>query len=188
MSFRYGYGYGKFVFDSYVSGIESLPGSAESEVIMLSIPEQVEMVQRRSYLRAEVPEGLDVNVTLWHHGFIDGYGQFSSEHSWDGKLVDISAGGIQVAIEAELEDNFKRGESIGLRFTPLPHETPLVFNANVKTILPAAGEGSICVGLQMVGLEASPEGRLVLQRLCNVVEQYCHMNALSAGDFESISL
>jgi hypothetical protein len=32
----------------------------------------------------------------------------------------------------------------------------------------------------LVGLEASPEGRLILQRLCNIVEQYSKMNSESA--------
>jgi hypothetical protein len=58
----------------------------------------------------------------------------------------------------------------------MPYETPLMFNARVRNILPTADGKSICIGLQMVGLEASPEGRLILQRLCNIVDRYYQMN------------
>jgi hypothetical protein len=61
----------------------------------------------------------------------------------------------------------------------MPYETPLMFNAQIRNILPTADNKSICLGLQNVGLEASTEGHQVLQRLCNVVEQYYQLNQSS---------
>ena len=95
---------------------------------------------------------------------------------WQGKLIDISAGGVQIVVDIAQKPDFKRGQFIGLRFTPMPYEMPLMFDAQIRNILPTASEKSICLGLRIVGLEASPEGRQVLQRLCNVAEHYYQIN------------
>jgi hypothetical protein len=69
----------------------------------------------------------------------------------------------------------------------MPYEMPLMFDAQIRNILPTAGEKSICLGLRIVGLEASPEGRQVLQRLCNVAEHYYQINqcTLKGRDFQT---
>jgi hypothetical protein len=51
-----------------------------------------------------------------------------------------------------------------------------VFNAQVRSVLPTADRTSLCLGLQIVGLEASEEGRQVLSRLAKVVECYHQIN------------
>ena len=58
----------------------------------------------------------------------------------------------------------------------MPYETPLVFNAQIRNVLPDADSRSAYLGLQIVGLEASPEGRQVLSRLVGVVERYFKVN------------
>jgi hypothetical protein len=99
-----------------------------------------------------------------------------------GRLVDISAGGAQVIVPHENNAtpgqgaDFKKGQFVGMRFTPLPYETPLVLSAQIRNVLPTADGANASLGLQIVGLEASPEGREVLTRLIGVVEQYFQVN------------
>jgi hypothetical protein len=108
--------------------------------------------------------------------------------------MDISAGGAQivipVAVRHPLADctepgqsipdvpdfDFRKGQFIGLRFTPLPYETPLMFNAQIRNILPTADHTALCLGLQSVGLEASAEGRQTLARIAAVVDSYHRIN------------
>jgi hypothetical protein len=203
------YGYGKFIFETTVIALEPPSDSTSGGTIALLVPDRIEMVQRRSYFRVNVPGSLRVNVMLWHRRCTDEMPQMlvsaeqveagqqteaqtsdvrrtPPECYWQGRLADISAGGLQVVIDnpvrrSESEDggqkpDFKRGQFLGLRFTPMPYEMPLMFNAQIRNILPTADQKSICLGLQIVGLEASPEGRQVLQRLCNVVEHYYQLN------------
>jgi len=192
------YGYGKFIFETKVVALEPSPDATSGGTIVLAIPDRIEAVQRRSYFRVEVPTSLKVNTLLWHRrqqnkdpkqapAKEDGDdrrfetdGQSPPSRYWQGRLVDVSAGGAQVAIDAAEKDDFKNGQFIGLRFTPMPYEKPLMFNAQIRNILPTADGKSTCLGLQIVGLEASPEGRQVLQRLCNVVERYYQVNQSSA--------
>ena len=72
--------------------------------------------------------------------------------------------------------DFRKGQFLGVRFTPMPYEIPLMFNAQVRNVLPTADHAGLCLGLQIVGLEASEEGRQTLSRLANVVERYHQIN------------
>ncbi|MFZ2146409.1 MAG: PilZ domain-containing protein [Sedimentisphaerales bacterium] len=211
ISFKYEYG--KFVFDTTVVGFEpsSSPGVDEGwgGTIILAVPDRIEVVQRRSYYRVNVPESLKVKVIMWHRS---GRRQAKKQiqdatediHNYcQGRLVDISAGGAQVVVsypdEADCPESvrqeakgnssrtfrageldFKKGQFVGMRFTPMPYEIPLVFSAQIRNILPTADGKSASLGLQIVGLEASPEGREVLARLTGIVEQYYQINQSGA--------
>ncbi|MBN2270601.1 MAG: PilZ domain-containing protein [Sedimentisphaerales bacterium] len=193
VSFKYEYG--KFVFDTTVLGFEAArPGGADTGgTVVLAVPEEIEVIQRRSYFRVEVPKSIKVNVTLWHRKSRQDRLPMSSEeaseqvsetgggHYGRGRLVDVSAGGAQIVLDdSASEPQFRTGQFIGIRFTPLPYETPLVLNAQIRNALPRADGDSIYLGLQIVGLEASPEGRQVLARLVGVVERYYKMNQAQA--------
>ena len=194
ISFKYEYG--KFVFDATVIGLEPATDADAGGTVVLTMPEQIEVIQRRSYFRVEVPESLKVNVTLWHRKCgrevtermappqvaetVGPKGPWRGDGGryCRGRLVDISAGGAQIVLDSDSSSapQFSKGQFIGMRFTPLPYERPLVFNAQIRNALPRADGDSIYLGLQIVGLEASPEGRQVLSRLVGVVERYYRMN------------
>jgi hypothetical protein len=171
------YGYGKLIFETRVVSLEPSPGAnGGGGVMSLAVPDRIEIVQRRSYFRIDVPDSLKVKVTLWHRSNSNNEVQSPPENYWQGRLVDISAGGAGVSLDASQKPDFKKGQFVGLRFTPLPYEQPLVLNCQVRNVLPTSDESSICLGLQIVGLETSSEGRGIIQRLCNVVERYYQMN------------
>ena len=194
------YGYGKFIFESKVTALEPSTDGQSGGVVVLTVPDRIEIVQRRNYFRVEVPSSLKVNTLMWPRRKQGVQNEPASANAqvqrqndgpdqyWQGRLIDISAGGAQVVLDNSNKDDFKNGQFLGIRFTPLPYETPVVFNAQIRNILPTADGTNICLGLQIVGLEASLEGREVLQRLCSVVEQYHQMNQSSVKqqDFHRI--
>ncbi len=190
MNFKHAYG--KFVFDTTVVGLEPSSDPEAGGTIVLAAPQRIGVVQRRSYFRVNVPQSLRVNVVLWHRT-----GHRTPEERghiyYEGRLMDISAGGAQVVVPrkdtkpcvpaapgegggALGESDFRKGQFLGVRFTPMPYETPLMFNVQVRNVLPTADHTSSCLGLQIVGLEASEEGRQVLSRLAKVVECYHQIN------------
>ncbi len=187
ISFKHGYG--KFIFDTTVIALEP---STDPEThrqcggrIVLACPDKVEVIQRRSYFRVNVPESLNVKVLLWHRsgkrGETDPKHDITGEmnNCCQGRLMDISAGGAQIIVPNQNDAgkaNFKRGQFISMRFTPVPYETPLVLSAQIRNVLPTADEKNASLGLQIVGLEASSEGREVLSRLIGIVEKYYHLN------------
>ncbi|MHC4520481.1 MAG: flagellar brake protein [Planctomycetota bacterium] len=189
MNFKHAYG--KFVFDTEVVGLEPSSDPAGGGTIVLAAPDRLGVVQRRSYFRVNVPESLKVNVVVWRRTnqrrSKDGMHKYH-----EGQLVDISAGGAQLAMPLKAagddamagvsESEFHRGQFVGVRFTPMPYETPLMFTAQVRNVLPTADHQSLCLGLQIVGLEASEEGRGVLSRLATVVDRYYQINQSGAKE------
>ncbi len=206
---------GKCVFDTPVVSLQpAAPGDSGGR-IMVEMPEGIEVIQRRSYFRVRVPDSLHVDVTLWRR---TGKSRPQNEPSryCHGQLIDISAGGAQVALEAAFEVNsdpesdrrgwyvassppatdkeavppgFHNGQFIEMRFVPMPHEAPILLAAQIRNIWPSAEGDKLYLGLQLVGLEATAEGHQLLARLVNVVEQYHRMNETdsSGPGFESIN-
>ena len=167
------YGYGKFIFEATVVDFEPPSDSTGCGTIILAVPDRVELVQRRSYFRVEVPESLKVDVTVWHRSH---RASCATHNCWQGRLVDISAGGAQIEIDPAQKPDFKKGQFVCLRFTPMPYEAPLMFDAQIRTVLTTADGKSICFGLQVVGLEVGWRGREVLSRLVGIVERYYQLN------------
>lgn len=122
--------------------------------------------QRRNYVRLNVSSSQQVDVLLWHGGRKDDYHKVLPGHCWRGRLVDISEGGTQVAIDATEGVTLGKGRLVGLEFRLSPAESLLAFDAQIRAILPTADGKHVCLGLQFVGLEANPEGREALLRLC----------------------
>jgi len=184
------YGYGKFIFEATVMALEPSADATSGGTIILTMPDRIEIVQRRSYFRVQVPNSLKVKVLLWHHKQQseqpeDDQAQQDTDHTQppkyhQGRLIDISAGGAQVALEVADAENFNVGRFIGVRFTPLPYERPLLFNARVRNILPTANGRQACLGIQIIGLEVSIEGREMLSRLVEIVERYYQLSQTGA--------
>ena len=89
----------KYVFETVVLGIETSEGPNIRKIIHLRIPDKVEKMQRRLYARVPVPEELKVKALFWHRGYHDEAREAPDENYWQGRLLDISAGGLRVVIE-----------------------------------------------------------------------------------------
>ena len=170
------YGYGKFIFESKVVGLEPSQNDTCAGIISLAAPDHIEMVQRRSYFRVNVPKTMRVNVVLWHRRDTDSVAQECPEKYFQGNLVDISAGGLQATTGSTNKAEFRKGQYVCMRFTPMPYETPIMFDAQIRNILPTADNQKLCMGMQIVGLETSPQGRQMLSRIVEIVERYYQMN------------
>lgn len=192
LSFKHSYG--KFVFDATVNALDPSKNPGKGGSISLSCPAQIQAIQRRSYYRVQVPDALRVNVAIWHRSCRTGAPDVPHDYH-EGRLMDISAGGAMLALpvahddtgEVQTRPDFHRGQFIGLRFTPLPYETPLVFYAQIRNILPTADNTAFCLGLQIVGLETSREGQRTLARIVGVAETYHEMNETGQGPREMAS-
>jgi hypothetical protein len=189
ISFKYAYG--KFLFDATVEAFEPSAGPSNGGgVVVVACPDQIDVIQRRSYYRVCVPTSLKVNVVVWHRSGKP-LQEVPMHHYFQGRLVDLSAGGAQIAmtptlpgsVSADLpRPDFKKGQYLGIRFTPLPYETPITINAQIRNILPTADGSALCLGLQLVGLEASLEGRQTLSRIAAIVDHYYGMNQTGGID------
>jgi c-di-GMP-binding flagellar brake protein YcgR len=162
----------KYIFESKVLGYECGPDQQCQGRIILDLPERVEKMQRRAYSRATVPDSLNVAVNFWHRGYVFDCQEVPVENCWQGELVDLSAGGLQISITAEQAPNFREGQVIGMQFTPLSYEKPLSIEGQVRHIAQTADQDKYYLGVEFLGLETTMEGREKLQRIVNTVTSY----------------
>jgi hypothetical protein len=181
------YHHGKIMFDTAVTGLEPSPDPLGRGRIVLMMPDRVEVIERRSFFRVDVPVNMKVNVVIWRQQSVQTADKPSNSCYHKGQLVDISAGGVQVAIDSDQKGALNTGQFVGIRFTPMPYERPILFDAQIRNVLPTADGKKACLGMQIVGLETSSEGRRTLDRLCDVVEKYYKMNQ-TAGEKQGVDV
>ena len=99
------------------------------------------------------------------------------ENYWQGKLVDLSAGGAQIAIGTEHGPNFRVGQLVGLQFTPMSHKRPFLLEAHVRHLAENSHHEMLYIGVEFLGLEASDHGRDIIRKIVNIIEEYQKLNA-----------
>ena len=169
----------KYVFETVVLGIEVSDKPNIRKIIRLGIPDRIEKMQRRLYTRVSVPVELKVKTLFWHRGYYDEARKPPGENYWQGKLLDISAGGLRVVIEAWQHSHFNVDQFIGLQFTPMSYQKPIVLEGQIKHIEKIDEGEKLCIGAEFLGLEASNEGREKLRRLEGVINAYQSENELN---------
>ncbi len=140
--------------------------------LVFGTPDGAEPYKRRNYVRLNICKIMNVSVLLWLRRQNEDNLDVPRDNCCQGRLVDISEGGAQIAVDVARRPDFKKGHFIRLQFAPIPYESALIFDAQVRIVLKAAEENSVCFGVQFVGLEANPEGQQSLQWLCNSEERY----------------
>ncbi len=165
---EYGHSQDRFIFGSEVLG-------AQNEQISLAMPEEIEIVRNKSFLRCAVPEGVIIDTEMCQKKQQDGRLVKAAAHicqGWSGQLIELSADSLSVAVSTMQGPDLRKGDYLTVRFVPFDNETPLTVNACVKSMMPTEKAQEVSLDMEIIGLEASPEGRMVLRRLCSVVSQY----------------
>ena len=171
----------KYVFETVVVDFNSTNANKTKPELILSAPEKIEKMLRRADLRVQTPDSLNVKAMFWHRGYTDDSNIEPSEDYWQGKLVDLSLGGTQVYIDKAHEANFRVNQLIGLQFTPMPYQRPILLEGRIKHLTQAEQQHMICLGIQFLGLEISNHGRERLGRLIETVSEY-HKTNQENGD------
>ncbi|MEN8127399.1 MAG: PilZ domain-containing protein [Planctomycetota bacterium] len=162
-------GHFKYLFDSTVQAIEQ---RNLSQRILLNFPDKVERVERRAYHRHSVPADMTVKVMFWHRGYLDDLDEAPAENYWQGRLLNLSAGGARFEIEIEQKEHFKVGQILGIQFTPMSYQKPLLLESHVKYAEEQSDNKHFRIGVEFLGLESSPEDREILNRILETINQY----------------
>ena len=167
-------GHFKYLFDSTVQVTES---QGQLWRVLLNPPDTAERIKRRVYHRQPVPENTKVKVLFWHRGYLDESENEPAENYWQGTLLNLSAGGARFEIEIEHKEHFRAGQLLGIQFTPMSYQKPLLLESHVKYAEEQSDTLHFRIGVEFLGLEASPEGRQILDRILEVISQYEAINA-----------
>jgi hypothetical protein len=174
----------KFIFDSVIIGFDSAITTHGGRVL-LEMPEVMEKMPRRTHDRQPVPLNLNIHVLFWHRGYADNTTHVPVESYWQGQLTNLSATGAQVSVGLGLAECFGPNQLVGLQFTPMFYQKPILVEAQVVHLRREDAEGKLYLGLEFLGLEVSIDGRTVLHRLADIVEEYAKMNEGAAAESPS---
>lgn len=163
----------KYVFESVIT---EPPCPEKPGRVHLDLPDQIEMVQQRVYERHAVPSRLNVRAMFWHRGYLNNNLALPKEECWQGKLENISVGGAMIRVDPALRDCFCIGQIVGLQFTPMPYQKPILLEAGIRHLQASSDGCGLQVGVEFLGLEAGYEGRQLLHRLLDVINAYEKMN------------
>lgn len=167
-------GHFKYLFDSTVQATES---QGQRWKISLQFPDKVERIERRAYHRQPVPTNTKVKVMFWHRGYLDESDNTPGEVYWQGTLLNLSVGGARFEIEIKHKEHFRIGQLLGVQFTPMSYQKPLLLESHVKYAEEQSDNRHFRIGVEFLGLEASPEGRQILDRILEVISEYETINA-----------
>jgi c-di-GMP-binding flagellar brake protein YcgR len=157
-----------------------LEGNGSVAAIRYRWPQAITELQRRAYYRTPVPEGMVLVATLWRGGLAKRADvQVGASSLVAGTLANISCGGALVRLNQPAAIDWTEGELLGLEVQLGDHKSPALLDAYFRGLRQDEANQS-GAALQFIGLELSVEGRLVLQRLANVVQKF-HRQAITAG-------
>ncbi len=149
-----------------------LDDGTEMRVLRLCCPLHMQRVQRRAYLRAEVPEGKIVRVSYWRGTQEDEpVGGENDLPVWSARVGDLSAGGFQAITQQEAAGDLEEGDKVGVR---------LVFGTGEMTLYADAmfrhrdnePDGEAVMGFQFMGLDQTPQGRQALKQIFYKVSEF----------------
>jgi c-di-GMP-binding flagellar brake protein YcgR len=164
----------KHVFTAVVAGIEqvSLEDGATIPTLSICSPTHMQRIQRRAFLRADVPANRIVRATFWLGGReAEPIGPSEDRPVWFGKVANISAGGFQLRTGCDLADALETGESVGVRISFGAGANESVFS-DAQFRHAESCDGGLMLGFQFVGLDQTPAGRQALQTISSKVSEF----------------
>jgi len=163
----------KYIFSATVVGQERIAQDDGSELPVLAVvaPARMQRLQRRAFLRADVPDNRIVRASFWMGGRDCEPAGTDCEHPvWSGQVVNISAGGFQLAVDPNAARILEEGDCVGLR---------LVFGTGGETVYADAQfrhaeliDGRAQLGFQFLGLTETAAGRVALQLISVKVAEF----------------
>jgi len=149
----------QYVFPTCVLAAQRGDGAWRVEIAR---PEEIQVVQRRRFWRAQVQEPSTVHLS---RPAVDG----SLDWSCRSTLLNVSASGLACLAAREYADGLEVAQTVRAVFRLRPSDEPFVIQAVVRAKTPAATEGQTVLGLQLE-LDGDPGQQ---RRLVTVLDEIC---------------
>jgi c-di-GMP-binding flagellar brake protein YcgR len=152
----------------FTAVIQSSVRERDTCSVTVAWPEQLHYLQRRAYERVTPPKGTVVAVRFWPEDSASRQPD-RERNVRHGQLEDLSAGGMRVKT-GDLSD-IEVGQTYRCVVAPKPGAPPLIVDAVLRH-REATDRGRASLGFHFLGLEASAEGRKLLDQIVKVVTQF----------------
>ena len=154
-----------------VAGIVNspLPG-AVTQAVALCLPTRMQRLQRRAFLRVDVPANRVVRASFWLGGRAAEPQGASAMPVWTGRVTNLSAGGFQLVCPLDGAARLDIGENVGVRIAFGSGDGTVYADAQFRHL--EENQQGVVMGFQFLGLAQTPEGREALRVISSKVAQY----------------
>ncbi len=162
----------KYVFSSAVRETATIQLDAETAVRGLSVawPAYMHQLQRRMFVRVDVPHDNQVFVDFWEGGLDHEPSEdLRDKLMYHGQLVDLSIGGFQVRLLGDVDPRFMAGAPMGVTLLFGDNESIRV-DAQFRHTNP--DEFGTTLGMQIVGLNETARGRKSMDRIGEITRAF----------------
>jgi len=138
--------------------------------ILATAPVRMQRVQRRAYLRAEVPPNRSVLATFRMTWTMSDQSSAEDGPTWEGWLTNLSAGGFRVRL-IHGAPQLDAGDLVSVVIEPGQEYEPITSYAQFRQH--STDQRSVAYqGFQFVGLNETPDGRKMLQHIGEIVTSF----------------
>ena len=168
VSFKKGYHKCVFVTRVIDVGRHELEKGISTPAVTILAPEQLEKIQRRVFNRTLAPtdEPVTVNFTKVEQQ------PNNPRETYQGHLHDLSAGGIGVIVDHDDMPDIEEGDQLNIWFVPWQGQEPIRSQVRFRHATNMPESNRQMLGLQMLGLEMTEEGRNTIRRIGRIVSVY----------------
>jgi c-di-GMP-binding flagellar brake protein YcgR len=162
----------KYLFLSEVADSAAADGRGDDgPLLVLGRPTRMQRLQRRAYIRANVPDGSVARSAFWLGGRMsEPAGTSPDRPVWNGRVINLSAGGFSVRSAEESARVLETGYLMGVRLVFGVGQEAVYADACLRHIEP--DEGGVILGFQFIALEHSEEGRQALRSISRKVGEF----------------
>ncbi len=154
----------------------TLEGHMKTPALEVLYPNVLRTGQRRMFYRVTPPMGKPISVEC---GVLDdqmdwlaqepGTWNFPSHLRFEGRVVNISAGGLLLAIEGSSRINAQVGTRLGIRLLLAFDETPLTLKAIIRRVEGKDAAGKERLAMEFIDTSEKFEYKLAINRLYRYV-------------------
>ena len=166
----------KHIFTATVAGVGEIGGNGTPAAPGLRVcwPTRMHRMQRRAFLRVDVPPSRLVRASFWLGGSAaEPSGTSVNAPVWSGRVTNLSAGGFQLLTQDRALESLEVGDTVGVH---------LMFGAGGENVSADAQfrhvdrlEEGLMMGFQFLGLAQTPQGRKALHAISGKVGSFHRM-------------
>jgi len=163
----------KYICTATAAGVTgfALNDGTEMPVLGICWPAHMHRLQRRAYLRVDVPPNRIVRASFWLGGLeAEPAGGSAIVPVWPGAVTNISAGGLQLRATAEAGGALDVGDVVGMRLLFALGSESVYADAQFRHKEDATGE--VLMGFQFLGLGQTRQSQQALKLISAKVAEF----------------
>ena len=163
----------KHVFTATVVGVDRarVGDQDDAPVLTLCFPTRMHRLQRRAFLRVDVPRNRIVRASFWLGGCeAEPAGTSPRQPVWAGRVSNISAGGFQVLTQDQPLTLLGVGDVVGVRLAFGTGDQTVYADALFRHIIEDGDD--LLLGFQFLALAHSRQGRRTLRVISSRVGEF----------------